>query len=45
MSFRADPGYLSAGLMKPRKEFTLMATEEKLGLGKSEPRVDEKVHP
>jgi len=41
MSFRADPDYLSAGLMKPRKGFTLVAGKEKLGEGKSEPRVDE----
>ncbi len=29
-----DPGYLNAGLMKPRRGFTLVAGKEKLGVGK-----------
>ncbi len=28
-----DPGYLNAGLMKPRRGFTLVAGKEKLGMG------------
>jgi hypothetical protein len=30
-----DPVYLNAGLMKPRRGFTLAVGEEKLGVGKS----------
>jgi hypothetical protein len=29
-----DPVYLNAGLMKPRRGFTLVAGKEKLGVGK-----------
>ncbi len=35
-----DPGYLNAGLMKPRKGFTLVAGKEKLGVGKATPVLD-----
>ncbi len=30
-----DPVILNAGLMKPRRGFTLVAGDEKLGVGKS----------
>jgi hypothetical protein len=29
-----DPGYLNAGVMKPRRGFTLVAGEKKPGVGK-----------
>jgi hypothetical protein len=29
-----DPGYLNAGLMKPRRGFTLVAGKKTLGVGK-----------
>jgi hypothetical protein len=31
-----DPGYLNAGLMKPRRGFTLVAGKKKLGGGQGE---------
>jgi hypothetical protein len=35
-----DPGYLNAGLMKPRRGFTLVAGKKKLGVGKLNKLVD-----
>ncbi len=35
-----DPGYLSAGLMKTRRGFTLVAGKKKLGVGKLEISLD-----
>ncbi len=35
-----DSGYLNAGLMKPRKGFTLVTGKEKLGVGKHRYLID-----
>ena len=34
------PGYLNAGLMKPREGFTPIAGEKKLGVGKEDWMID-----
>jgi hypothetical protein len=35
-----NPGCLNAGLMKPRRGFTLVAGKEKLGVGKDKLFID-----
>jgi hypothetical protein len=38
-----DPGYLNAGLMKPRRGFTRVTGKEKLGAGKNNFSLDKTI--